>query len=62
LPDGCEPLRLISIVPFLPSIDAISFWYARAGPDPFAASAARPPLAASMRLRVIIMRSLRLIG
>jgi hypothetical protein len=53
LPDGCEPFRVICIVPFLPCVVAVGDGVCAAA-VPAAADAARPPVAASMRLRVIM--------
>jgi hypothetical protein len=53
LADGCDPPRLISIVPFLNFAGPVSF-SANAASGSTAASVAKPPVAASMLLRVII--------
>jgi hypothetical protein len=57
LRDGCEPLRVICIAPFLPCVVALGVC-AAAGP---AAATVRPPVAASMRL-LVIMASTELAG
>jgi hypothetical protein len=53
LREGCEPPRVICIVPFLPCVVTAGVCAAAAWA---AASPARPPVAARMRLRVIMAR------
>src|SRR5438270_6883652 len=61
LPEGCEPLRLISMVPFLRFAGTVGVPVSAAA-GPAAASAANPPVAASMRLRVIMTSPGRLLA
>src|SRR5215472_18355833 len=59
LPDGCEPLRLISIVPSLRFVVGVG---ASAAAGPAVARAASPAVAAIVCLRVIIRPPARLLA